>query len=164
MTTPQADVDGALDAQDVREPSFQESINDVVQAAWNERNLLGTTTAAGKQLLMDPDEMRLYIAGCQELADDMNALEQRARKTLVLEDYGLGDRHIPSAAQLANKFRVKAQGEGGATDDPNTMVGYARANRKAALAFKTMLERSLAAYQGQEEALRADIAVIGESL
>ncbi|NLG54414.1 MAG: hypothetical protein GX542_02000 [Rhodococcus sp.] len=110
-------------------------------------------------LRFDEDEMRGWIAGCQKLADDMEDLAAQARRELVMTNPKIGEDHIPSARELADKFVAKAEG-GGGIEYTNTAVGLLEAHRDHALGMKAMLEQTLAAYVSQEEQNQAAIETI----
>lgn len=132
----------------------------VVRAAWDERQ---ASIANGTPLKYNESNLLARAATYRKHADDAGALARDVRDTLAIRNPGMGEEHIPSARELADKYYEKAIG-GPGIDYQNCLVGNLQAREAWALSMEDMHKRSLAAYQGQEEALYGSISAIGEDL
>jgi hypothetical protein len=103
------------------------------------------------RLEVDRDALVRCIGACDVLAADMRDLRDRARRELAPENFGLGETHLRSAANLAARFRATAIGGPGVADE-NSAAGTFAAHERYALELKANFEAVLARYDEQDAA------------
>ncbi|TQC45247.1 hypothetical protein EEB14_32845 [Rhodococcus sp. WS4] len=106
---------------------------------------------AGDRLEVDRKALVRCIAACDVLAADMQDLRERARRELAPENFGLGETHLRSAAELAARFRATAIGGPGVAEG-DSAVGTFAAHERYALELKANFEAALARYDEQDTA------------
>ena len=104
---------------------------------------------SGGPLSVDPDGLRRCIRLCQEHADAMSGLAERASSELRVDTLGIGEAELESARLLVQKFNDKATG-GGKITFASSALGMLRAHEAFALDMKSTFEGVLRAYEEQE--------------
>ncbi|MFC9838134.1 hypothetical protein ACFVKB_30645 [Rhodococcus sp. NPDC127530] len=117
----------------------------------------------GGRLELDTAGIERCIKLCQEHAELMGDLADKARQKLRADDLGIGERDIDSAKKLARKFDEKAIG-GGGIEFANTAVGLFAAHQTYAKDMKSMFEAVLARYNEQDAAIALSLGSVGGDL
>ncbi|MCQ4121673.1 hypothetical protein [Rhodococcus tibetensis] len=117
----------------------------------------------GNQVEVDRDALLRCIAACDALASDMADLRLRASRELAPDNFGLGETHLLSAAELAERFRATAVGGTGVAEE-NTAVGVLAAHERYARAMKEAFEAVLARYDEQDAATARHVTDAGTDL
>jgi len=115
----------------------------------------------GGRLELDPAGIEQCIKLCQEHAEDMRLLADRARDDLRATELGIGEKDIDSAKELARKFDEKAVGGSDAIAVSNTAVGLFLAHQAYAKDMGSMFEAVLRRYRDQDAAFTAELGSAG---
>ncbi|MFD4366678.1 hypothetical protein [Rhodococcus sp. NPDC058521] len=117
----------------------------------------------GGPLSIDREGIKRCIKLCDEHADAMSALAERARNELRVDALGIGEEYFESAKRLNEKFQDKAVG-GGQIDKSSSALGLFRAHQSYARDMKSTFEAVLRAYDEQEGINTENLNATGEDI
>lgn len=112
---------------------------------------------------LDPEAIKRCITLCDDHANAMGELAERARRELHLDALGIGEEYLDSARQLTQKFKDKAVG-GGQIEEWNSAAGLFRSHESHARDMKSTFEAVLKAYEEQEGVTTASLNSQGGTL
>ncbi|MEV0945339.1 hypothetical protein [Rhodococcus sp. NPDC049939] len=129
-------------------------------AAWKQ---ITEAAVSEGHLRVDPEGLRRCIKMCQDHADEMRRIAERARTDLWIESLGIGEHELESAKLLTQKFNDKAIG-GGKIAYESSAVGLLMSHADYASDMKATFEAVLRAYEEQEGITASSLGQIGDDL
>ena len=118
---------------------------------------------SGGPLSVDPEGLRRCIQLCQDHADEMGRLAERANRELRVDTLGIGETDLESARLMVQKFNDKATG-GGMIAFGSSAMGMFRAHQAFALDMKSTFDGVLRAYEEQEGITAGNFGELGGDL
>ncbi|MFZ2173821.1 MAG: hypothetical protein WAW17_07245 [Rhodococcus sp. (in: high G+C Gram-positive bacteria)] len=115
---------------------------------------------SGGHLEVDPEGIRRCIKMCDEHANAMAELADRAKHELWVEALGIGEKYLQSAQLLTQKYNDKAIG-GGQIAFESSAFGLFRAHESYAQDMKSTFEAVLHAYEQQEGVTTSNLGSVG---